>query len=190
MKNLADFIRALASLKIETLMGSFYPKQKMYEPKIYRGVIYHGNEEWWHEQFWDDELEEFWPEFPKISKICTLKNGTISKTFHTYSTESLFLRYKKICKKAVKLGSFLQCLVHIFLGHNGFLWKLNLRILRKHETMLAHSRMAILLPLIWQGTLYTWTPIWKKSLLICVESYQSIPYSHTGRVDRGWCTIC
>ena len=87
MKNLADFIRALASLKIGTLMGSFYPKQKMYEPKIYRGVIYHGNEEWWHEEFWDDQLEEFWPEFPKISKICTLKNGTISKTFHTYSTE-------------------------------------------------------------------------------------------------------
>ena len=24
----------------------------------------------------------------------------------------------------------------------------------------------------------------KKSLLICFESYQGIPYSHTGRVDR------
>ena len=35
MKNLAS----------ETLMGSFYPKYKMYELKIYRGVLYHENEE-------------------------------------------------------------------------------------------------------------------------------------------------
>ena len=27
------------------LMGSFYPKQKMYEFKIYRGVMCHDNEE-------------------------------------------------------------------------------------------------------------------------------------------------
>ena len=46
-------------------------------------------------------------------------NSTINKTFYTCSTESLFLRYKKISKKAVKLGSFLQCSVHIFLGHDG-----------------------------------------------------------------------
>ena len=25
-------------------MGSFYPKLKMYEPNMYRGVVYHGNE--------------------------------------------------------------------------------------------------------------------------------------------------
>ena len=25
--------------------------------------------------------------------------------------------------------------------------------------------------------------MWKNSLLICFESYQDIPYSHTGRVD-------
>ena len=30
---------------------------------------------------------------------------------------------------AVKLGSFLQCSVHIFLGHDGCFWKINLRIL-------------------------------------------------------------
>ena len=30
----------------------------------------------------------------------------------------------------------------------------------------------------------TWALIWKKSLLICFESYYGIPYSHTGRVDR------
>ena len=33
------FIRALKSLKIGTLMGSFYPKQKTYELKIYRWVM-------------------------------------------------------------------------------------------------------------------------------------------------------
>ena len=50
------FTRALKSLKIGTLMGSFYPKQKMYEPKIYRGVMCHENEEW--RKFWRriDEL--------------------------------------------------------------------------------------------------------------------------------------
>ena len=29
----------------QSLMGSFYPKQKMYELKNYRGVMYHDNEE-------------------------------------------------------------------------------------------------------------------------------------------------
>ena len=33
------FIRALKSFKIGTLMGSFYPKQKIYELKIYRWVM-------------------------------------------------------------------------------------------------------------------------------------------------------
>ena len=46
--------------------------------------------------------------------------------------ESLFLRYKKISKKAVKLGSFLQCSVHIFLGHDEGVWKIKLRIFWNH----------------------------------------------------------
>ena len=46
-------------------------------------------------------------------------NSTIKKTFYTCSTESLFLRYKKVSKKADKLVSFLECSVHIFLGHDG-----------------------------------------------------------------------
>ena len=45
---------------------------------------------------------------------------------YKYSTESLFLRYKKISKKSAKLGSFLQCSVYIFLGHDGCIWKINL----------------------------------------------------------------
>ena len=39
------FTKALESVKIGTLMGSFCPKQKMYELKIYRVVMCHGNEE-------------------------------------------------------------------------------------------------------------------------------------------------
>ena len=47
MRDLANFHQTMfKSLKIGTLMGSFYPKQKMYELKIYRGVLYHGNEEY------------------------------------------------------------------------------------------------------------------------------------------------
>ena len=40
------FTRALESLESGTLMGSFYPKSKIYEPKSYRGVMCHDNEEW------------------------------------------------------------------------------------------------------------------------------------------------
>ena len=46
MRNFKNFDqRTFESLKIGTLMGSFYPKQKMYELKIYRGVLYHENKE-------------------------------------------------------------------------------------------------------------------------------------------------
>ena len=39
------FTRALESLKIGTLMGSFYPKWKMYELQIYRGDTFCDNKE-------------------------------------------------------------------------------------------------------------------------------------------------
>ena len=46
IRNLAHFHQStFESLKIGTLMRSFYPKYKMYELKIYRGVLYHENEE-------------------------------------------------------------------------------------------------------------------------------------------------
>ena len=46
MRNLANFYQStFESLKIQTFIGSFYPKQKMYEFKIYRGVMCHDNEE-------------------------------------------------------------------------------------------------------------------------------------------------
>ena len=41
----------------------------------------------------------------------------------------MFLKYKKIPKKAVRLSSFPHCSVHIFLGLCGGFWKINLRIL-------------------------------------------------------------
>ena len=81
MRNLASFYQSMfESLKIVTLMGSFYPKSKMYELKIYRGVLCHDNEKWckiWRGidlpvQNWHEEFAEFWPEHSKISKICTL----------------------------------------------------------------------------------------------------------------------
>ena len=46
MRNLTKFYqRTFESLKIWTLIGSFYPKQKMYELKIYTGIMCHENEE-------------------------------------------------------------------------------------------------------------------------------------------------
>ena len=46
MRNLANFHQSVfESLKIGTLMGFFYPKQKIYELKIYRGNLCHENEE-------------------------------------------------------------------------------------------------------------------------------------------------
>ena len=46
MRNLANFHQSMfESLKIGTFIGSFYPKQKMHELKIYRGVMCHDNEE-------------------------------------------------------------------------------------------------------------------------------------------------
>ena len=45
-RNLANFLQTLfESLKIGTFMGPFYPKLKMYELNIYRGVLCHDNEE-------------------------------------------------------------------------------------------------------------------------------------------------
>ena len=66
--------RALKSVKIGTLMGSFCPKWKMYELKIYRAAICHDNEEWC--KIWRGidlsfrngykEFDKSWPEDLKI----------------------------------------------------------------------------------------------------------------------------
>ena len=45
MRNLANFHPSTwkLGLKIGTFMGYFYPKLKIYELKIFRGVMYHDN---------------------------------------------------------------------------------------------------------------------------------------------------
>ena len=142
--------------------------------------------------------------------------------FATCSTESLFLRYKQISKKAVKLRSFFHCSVHIFLGHDGppsctpqkkpsspiqfrqeenmpgnsierrtywFILKIArmfpiplsrnrmmstliiVNITQRDDYAFPHSKKAFLLPSVWPETEYTCAIIWKKSLLICFESY-------------------
>ena len=44
IRNWRSFTRAPESLEIENQMGFFYPKQKMYELKIYMEVICHVSE--------------------------------------------------------------------------------------------------------------------------------------------------
>ena len=55
------------------------------------------------------------------------------------------------------------------------------------KSMIVHSKKSFLLTSVCPGTGYAW-----EELLIdlCCESYQGVPYSHTGRVDSGWWTIC
>ena len=111
-------------------------------------------------------------------------NGSINKTFYTYSTESLFLRYKKISKKAVRLGSFLQCFVHIFLGHDGYIWKIYLRALWNHlmkNFQLKHGQCD---SIIFPQNIFFWRlyviarPLrcWQQDslLLVCREIYPQI----------------
>ena len=45
LRNLTNFHRALESVKIGTLMGSFFRKQKSYDLKTCRGAMCHGNKE-------------------------------------------------------------------------------------------------------------------------------------------------
>ena len=58
-------------------------------------------------------------------------NNTNSKTFYICSAESLFLSIRKFPRKLSSFSS-LQCPVHIFLGHDGCILKINLRILWNH----------------------------------------------------------
>ena len=45
MRNLVNFHHSMfISLKIESLIGSFYSKQKMYELKTYKEIMCHDNE--------------------------------------------------------------------------------------------------------------------------------------------------
>ena len=77
MRNLANFHQSnwKLGLNIGTFMGYFYPKLKMYELEIHRGVMCYDNEERckiWLVQNWHEEFNKFWPKHLKIPKICTL----------------------------------------------------------------------------------------------------------------------
>ena len=77
----------LKNHKIGTLVGSFYPKQKMHELKIYRGIMCHDNEKWfkiWRGidllfQNWPEEFDKLWPKHSKVSNVCTLMGAFWSK---------------------------------------------------------------------------------------------------------------
>ena len=54
----------------------------------------------------------------------------------------------------------------------------------KDKSTLSHSKKSLLVLSVWPGTEYTWALIWKKSLLICFENYQGIPYFFPYRQSR------
>ena len=73
---LAHQIAAVASLKICTLVGSYWAKYILFELKKYRGVIFYDTEEWckiWRKtDVWFGKWQEygkFSPEHLKISKL-------------------------------------------------------------------------------------------------------------------------
>ena len=77
-RNLTNFHQSkFESLKIGTLMGSFYQKQKMYELKIYSEDLCQDIEEWYKiwrvidlsVQNWHEEFDEFWPSTQKSQKF-------------------------------------------------------------------------------------------------------------------------
>ena len=95
------FTRALESFRTGTLMGSFCPKQKMYEFKIFRGVMCHDIEEWWKIwrgidmlfQKWQEEFDKFWLEQSKVSKICTLRRDQVNLL--VYGPDRLYFKQKQ-----------------------------------------------------------------------------------------------
>ena len=66
-----------------TLIGSFWARYVLFELKNYRGVIFHETEAWYKIcrgidlsfQNWHKEVDKFWPEHSKISKIFTLMSS-------------------------------------------------------------------------------------------------------------------
>ena len=70
----------LKVLKLGTFMGSFCPKWKMHELKIYRGNMCNDTKVWskiWRGidlsfQNWHKEFDEFWLEYLKVSKMYAL----------------------------------------------------------------------------------------------------------------------
>ena len=106
------FTRVLKSLTIETLMGSFYPKQKIYEIKIYREVTCLDNEvrckiwrriDMWF-QNWIEEFDEFWPERSKVSKKLRFNGLLLTKVYNVWAKKST----EELCLMALKSDAKLE----------------------------------------------------------------------------------
>ena len=88
MRNLTNFDPSTwKSQKIFILMCSFWAKYILFELKKYRGVIFHETEEGYKTwrgidllfQNWPKELDKFWPEHSKVSKIFALMDSFWAK---------------------------------------------------------------------------------------------------------------
>ena len=111
-------------------------------------------------------------------------NSTNKKTFYTCSTELLFWKYKKIFKKDVKLGSFLQCSRNIFLWHDGCVWKISLWIWWNHIMKNIQVKHGQFESTIFPQNIFLWRfqviarplPCWQQDslLLICPGIYPQI----------------
>ena len=75
--------------KIFPLMGSFWAKYILFEPKKYRGVVLHDIEEWckiWSGinlsfENWHEEFDKFWPDHLKVSKKFPFNRLFLSKVY-------------------------------------------------------------------------------------------------------------
>ena len=105
-------MRAVASLKICTLMCYFCRKYIMFEPKKYRGVMCHNTEEWckiWGGTDlcfgkWNEKLCKFWPNTQKSQNLHF--NGLLlTKVYNVWAKKvqngygSLYWRSKKTLKE-------------------------------------------------------------------------------------------
>ena len=123
MKNLMNF--DLTTLNLKNLLFNWFlwPKYIIFQlQQVQKSHV------WWHWRLIQNFRENWFPLSKRtwgIWQVCIgwmkYMNNTFNKTFYTCLTVSLFLdlRYMQISKKAVQLGSFLQCSVHIFLGYDG-----------------------------------------------------------------------
>ena len=68
-------------------MGSFCPKQKVHELKIYKGYWCYDTDKWWKIwrwidlsfQNWCEKFDKFWPKHSEVSKTVTLMSFSWAK---------------------------------------------------------------------------------------------------------------
>ena len=128
MRDLTNFHQILfGTVKIGTLMGSFHPKYKIYELKIYRGNLCHDNEEW------SKDLKRNWLVSSKLTRgiwqiltraLKNLKNLhfnrlLLTKVCNAWAKKSI----EELCLMALKLMQNLKetdlCFLKIFV----YSWK-------------------------------------------------------------------